>query len=352
MGSEEVRVGILGVAHVGHAAGYARALGRLEGVEVVAVSDEEPERGRSYAERFGIPAFYPEVGDLLDRDDVAAVVVCSPTDEHAALVTAAARAGKHVLCEKPIATRLEDARAMIAACDAAAVQIHLAFGLRFFPAVRKAKELIEVGEIGDLCAMSGGNRGIPPLPPAYPPWITDQGRAGGGALIDHSVHVTDAMRFLSGAEATSVFAETGTLFREELAVDDAALLLLRFGEEVAASVDPSWSLPAANPFHYDFYLRVLGSAGLIAIDETRQSLKVTRPGGGPGDGRGFVLEPFGAEPDLELVRHFVRCVREGRFLPPAASGRDGLRALEIALAGYESARTGQPVSLPPPSDAA
>lgn len=345
MGLEAIGVGILSFAHVGHAVGYTRGLQILDGAEVVAVYDEDQERARSFAARFAIPDFEPDVDRLLARDDIRAVVVCSPTADHAYLVARAAQAGKHVLCEKPIATRIEDAEAMIAACQAAGVQLHLAFGLRFMPAVQKVKQVIDAGEIGQLTAMVGGNRGIPPLAPAYPGWITDPARAGGGALIDHSVHVTDAMRFVSGIEATSVSAEVGTLFQPELAVDDAALLLLRFAGEVTASVDPSWSIPAANPVHYDFFLRVLGSEGMVVVDETRQALQVTRNGTEP-DHRGFVLEPFGTPPDLDMLRQFIACVRDGQFAAPAASGTDGLRALEIALAGYASARCGEPVALP------
>src|SRR4030095_7365848 len=134
-------------------------------------------------------------------------------------------------------------------------------------------------------SMVGGNRGIPPLPPAYPGWITDPAHAGGGALIDHSVHITDSMRYLSCAEVTSVSAETGTLFQPEMKVDDAALLLLRFEDDVTASVDPSWAIPTAHPYHYDFFLRILGSDGRVTVDETRQSLQVTRDGG--DERRGF-----------------------------------------------------------------
>lgn len=294
------------------------------------------------ATRFGVPEYHAEARAVIECDDVQAVVVCSATDVHADLVVAAAATGKHVLCEKPIATRVEDARTMIAACRAAGVQLHIPFVLRFFPMVQRARQMIEAGEIGDVYGMMGGNRGIPPLPPTYPGWITDPKQAGGGALIDHSVHVTDAMRFVTGAEATRVFAECGTLFRDDLAVDDAAILLVTFDERIAASVDPSWCFPRTNPYHYDFYLRILGSDGLIVLDETRSALQVSRQG---EDGRSFVLEGFGVEADLEMMRHFIRCVRDGEQLLPAATGADGLRALEIALAGYESARTGQPVTI-------
>jgi predicted dehydrogenase len=342
MGSDLIRVGILSYAHVGHAVSYSAALKQIEGVEIAAIYDEDAERGRSMANRYGVPKFHGDARAVIERDDVQAVVVCSATDVHVDLVTAAAKAGKHVLCEKPIATRVADARAMIAACEAAGVQLHIPFVSRFLPMVQRAKQMIEAGQIGEIYGMIGGNRGIPPLPPAYPAWITDPARAGGGALIDHSVHVTDAMRFLTGAEATRVFAECGTLFLDELDVDDAAILLVTFDDEIAASVDPSWCIPKANPFHYDFYLRILGSDGLIVLDETRSTLQVTRPG---TDGRSFFLEGFGVDVNLEMTRHFIRCVRGGEQLPPAATGVDGLRALEIALAGYESARTGQPVAL-------
>jgi predicted dehydrogenase len=341
-GAESIRVGLLSYAHVGHAVAYSAALKRIDGVEFVAIYDEDEERGRAMASRFDVPEYHADAAAVIGRGDIQAVVVCSPTADHASLVTAAAEAGKHILCEKPIATRVEDANAMIAACEAAGVQLHIPFVLRFLPMAQRAKQMVAAGEIGEIYGMMGGNRGIPPLPPAYPGWITDPKEAGGGALIDHSVHVTDAMRFITGAEATRVFAECGTLFREELRVDDAAILLVTFDDEIAASIDPSWCIPKGNPYHYDFYLRILGADGVIAIDETRSALQVTRPG---KEGRSFVLEGFGADANLEVVRHFVRCVREGEQLPPAASGVDGLRALEIALAGYESARTGQPVML-------
>lgn len=339
----DVRVGILSYAHTAHAASYTRALIQIPGVEVVAIYDDDAARGQMFGQRFGVPAFYSTPEPLLARDDIHAVVVCSPTAAHAALVTAAARAGKHVLCEKPIAARLADARAMIEACRAAGVQLHMAFVCRFYPMVQAAKQMIDAGEIGPVYGVLGGNRGLPPLPPAYPPWIIDPAQAGGGALLDHSVHVTDALRYLLGSEVESVFAESGTLIHKELAVDDCGLMLLKFRSGVAASVDPSWSIPANHPYHYDFYLRLLGAEGLISLDDTLQALRVTRDGSGE---RGAILEPFGVDEDAEMVRHFVRCLREGEELPPRASGEDGLRALEIALAAYESARRGQPVSLP------
>lgn len=342
MKHDPIRVAVLSYAHLGHAVGYSAALKQLDDFEFAAIYDDDAERGQAMATRYGVSDVTTEVDAVIGRDDIQAVIVCSPTNVHVDLVTAAAHAGKHVFCEKPIATTIADAQTMIAACDAAGVQLQIPFVLRFFSMVQQAKRMIDSGEIGAIYGMMGGNRGIPPLAPAYPSWITDPIQAGGGALMDHSVHVTDVMRYLSGKEATRVVAECGTLFQETLAVDDAATLLVTFDEGIAASVDPSWCMPKENPFHYDFYLRVLGSDGLIVLDESRSSLQVTRPG---GDGRAYTLEAFGPDTNLEALRHFATCIRRGQHLPPAASGVDGLRALEIALAGYESARIGQPVSI-------
>jgi predicted dehydrogenase len=337
-----INIGILSVAHPGHAASYASAVRQLDGAALVAMYDEDPDRAADFAGRFDIPVVYATPDELLARDDIHAVIVCSATDEHAPLVIAAARAGMHVLCEKPIATRVEDAQTMIAACHEAGVQLHVAFVSRFLPALQEAKRIVQGGEIGAVFGMMGGNRGRPPLPPVYPAWIATEEHAGGGAVIDHSVHVTDAMRFVTGAEVVRVQAEAATLYNDGLGVDDCGLLLLTFNDGTVASVDPSWSLPEANPFHYDFYLRVAGLDGALALDDTRQSLRVASDA---ASHRREVWEPFGVNIDFHLVRHFVDCVRDGAATPPYASGEDGLRALEIALAAYESARTGLAVEL-------
>jgi predicted dehydrogenase len=340
MSDEPLRLGVLGCAHAPHAASYISGLQRVPGVEVAAIYDTDAERAARFAERFSIGQVARASDALLGRNDLAAVVVCSPTDQHAAHVIAAAQANKHVLCEKPLATTLADGRAMIDACNTAGVQLHVAFVCRFYPMVLAAKTMIANGEIGAVRAVMGGNRG---RPPRALPWLLDAAQAGGGALIDHSVHVADAMRFVLGDEIARVSAESGTLFANDLAVDDAALMLLELRSGAVASIDPSWSMPEANPFHYDFFLRVLGADGVIVMDDTRQALHVASDQPGTS---GFALAPFGVNVDHALVAHFVQCVRAGAIAAPAASGEDGLRALEIALAAYASARAGQPITLP------
>lgn len=337
-----VRIGLISFAHTAHAVSYSSALGRLKEAALVAVYDEDPQRGRQFAAQFQAH-YYSRLDDLLKREDLQGVIVCSPTSQHRDLVCAAAAAGKHVLCEKPIATRLSDAQEMVNACRSAGVLLQIPFVCRFYPMIQTARRIIQNGEIGRVLGAVGGNRGVPPLPPLYPPWITDPVQAGGGALLDHSVHVTDAMRFLFESEVESVYAEKGVFAEKPMKVEDCGLLSLTFRDGAVATVDPSWSIPENNPYHYDFYLRILGEKGTINLDDTRQALTIVsdRP-----NRSGVSDEPFGVDVDFEMVRHFIRCIYAGENLFPAASGEDGLRALEIALAAYQSADLHQPVTLP------
>lgn len=337
-----IRIAILSFAHTAHAVSYSSAISQMQGVSLAGIYAEDPQAGRKYAAQFQAP-FFDDLDDLLGIEEIDAVIVTSPTSRHRELVTAAARAGKHVLCEKPVATTLPDARAMITACREAGVLLQIPFVCRFYPMVLKAKQLVQEGEIGRVIGAVGGNRGVPPLPPTYPDWILDPLQAGGGALLDHSVHVTDTLRFILEEEACSVFAQKGDFRSLGLQVEDCGLLSLEFGSGIIATVDPSWSIPLNNPYHYDFYLRILGEKGTLQLDDTRQALTVVSDRTAEP---GVTAVPFGVDVDAEMVRHFVRCVRAGENLPPAASGEDGLRALEIALAAYESIRLGQPVQLP------
>jgi predicted dehydrogenase len=250
-------------------------------------------------------------------------------------VEAAASAGFHVLCEKPIATTADDARAMIATCRNAGVQLHVAFVCRFLPHVRSIKKAMDSGSLGEVIGLRAGNRGRPPLPPHYPAWITRARESGGGALIDHSVHLTDLVRHLTGREVTAVAAETGALLWDA-SVEDCVLLSLVLDNGAVAGLDPSWSVPANNPWDYDFFLRLVGTGGSVDLDDLAESVRVVS--GRMADG--LRLAGFAEDPDAAMIETFCASVRQGRLIEPSASGEDGLRALEVALAGYASSAGG------------
>jgi predicted dehydrogenase len=329
-----VNVAIVGCAHRPHAWSYARALTSSPSARLVGVFDEDPTLGQSVADDFGA-TWTDDLDELIASQDLDAVVVCSPTAQHRRHVEAAAAAGCHVLCEKPLATTVVDGRAMVAACHDAGVQLHTAFVSRFLPHVRTAKEALDSGSLCDVVGLRAGNRGRPPLPPHYPAWITSPDEAGGGALIDHSVHLTDLVRHLTGREVARVAAETGSLLWKA-DVEDCALLSLVLDSGAVASLDPSWSVPANNPWDYDFFLRLAGTAGSVDLDDLAESVQIV----GAGTGDGLRLVGFAEDPDAAMIESFCAGVRQGRLLEPSASGEDGLRALEVALAGYASARDG------------
>lgn len=330
-----IDVVLLGCEHVPHVRSYAGAVQRSGAGRLVGLHDASPDLGGPLAADLGVP-YDADADALLDRLRPAAAVVCSATDRHRALVELAADRGVHVLCEKPLATTVSDARAMVAACDEHGVQLHTAFVSRFYPSILQARDLVAAGELGQVRGMVGGNRGRPPLPPRYPSWITEQAGAGGGALIDHSVHVLDAMRFVTGLEPHEVLAETGTLF-VDTEVEDSALVSVVFDGDVPASIDPSWSVTPESSWDYDFYLRLLGTEGTLTISTGRESLQVA---GRYGE-RTHALLPFEPDIDQAMVEAFLRSVAEGRVLDPCATGEDGLRAVEVACAAYASVPAGR-----------
>lgn len=339
--TEQIGVALLGAAHTTHAWSYARALTQCADARIVGIHDTDPSLTQWICRDFDVPLF-DDVDELIGSPEVQAVVVCTPTNQHRASVELAAAAGKHVLCEKPIATTTDDAEAMLRATDDTGVQLHTAFVSRFLPMVGRARDAVRGGRLGDLIGLVGGNRGRPPLPPGYPSWITSADEAGGGALIDHSVHVTDAMRHVSGLEVRAVSAEAGSLLWD-CGVDDVAVLSLAFEGGAVGSVDPSWSVPADNPWDYDFFLRLVGTEGSVDITDAAESLQIvsTREGGP----RGLRLGSFAEDADQAMIDAFVASVRLGERQEPCATGLDGLRALEVALAGYASSAAGAVVTL-------
>jgi predicted dehydrogenase len=329
-----VNVAIVGCAHRPHAWSYARALSGSESARLVAVYDEEPALGHSVADDFAA-TWTDDLEGLLASGEVDAVVVCSPTARHRQHVELAAAAGCHVLCEKPLATTAEDARAMVEACRDAGVLLQVAFVARFLSHVRTVRAAVDAGSLGEVIGIRAGNRGRPPLSPHYPEWITLPEESGGGALIDHSVHLVDLVRHLTGREVSLVAAETGSLLWG-MGVEDCALLSLVLDNGGVAALDPSWSVPFNNPWDYDFFLHVVGTSGSADVDDLSESVQVV----GPRVGDGLRLAGFADDADAAMVETFCASVVAGTPVQPSASGEDGLRALETALAGYRSAESG------------
>ena len=326
-----VRVGILSFAHV-HAPNYAAALGGLGSAEFVGVADEDADRGREAADLYGA-RFFERAEELFGAVD--AVVVCSENRRHAGDVVPALRAGVDVLCEKPISTAVEDASEMIRASGETGRRLGIAFPVRHAPAVRRAREVVRSGAIGRVLAVNGTNHGQSPGG-----WFLDPEMSGGGAVMDHTVHVADTLRFLLGVEVRSVYAEIGTFFGTKN-VDDAGILTLELEGGVAdgafATVDQSWSRGAGYPTWGDFTLRITGSSGVLDVDAFSRSITTFDHESG-----GASWTHTGGDPNALMLEDFLGVAGGGRI---GAGGEDGLRALEVVLAAYRSGESHAPVAV-------
>ncbi|HEX9435834.1 MAG TPA: Gfo/Idh/MocA family oxidoreductase [Candidatus Limnocylindria bacterium] len=323
-----LRVGLVSWAHV-HAPGIAAALAALDQVSFTGVYDEEPERVRATAVARGWP-LHEDLGSLLAASE--AVVIASTNADHRRYTEAAARAGVHVLSEKPLATTLDDGRAMVAACRDVGVRLATAFPVRESRAVLALRDAIRDGALGRVLAVRGTNPG------RYPgSWFGDRDKAGGGAVMDHTVHVADLLRWLLEDEVERVCAETGS-YLWGLDVEDCGILTLDMRGGAFASIDSSWSRPATYPTWGTVTLHVVGERATVDVDVFRQGLLHY-----DDRARRTRLVPWGEDLTRRMLAAFADAILAKKPVP--VSGEDGLRALEIALAAYRSASEGRAVEI-------
>lgn len=325
-----VRIGILSYAHM-HAASYMACINEHPNAVLAGVADDNPERGKKAADAYNTQ-FVPSYEALLGQD-IDAVVVASENIHHRRLTELAAKAGKHVMCEKPLATSVADGQAMIQACRDAGVKLMTAFPCRFSPAMNSLRDAVQSGAIGEVLAMKGTNRGLMPGG-----WFIELDKSGGGAVIDHTVHVTDLMRWVTKKEPIEVYAEiSNRMYHQEW--DDCGMLTITFEGGVFSTIDTSWSRPKTYPMWGDVTLEVTGSEGVIAMDMFAQNIIRY-----DDEGRRISWLNWGDNIDYGLVDAFVTAIAEDK--PAPITGEDGLAAVQVALGAYKSRETGQPVKLP------
>jgi predicted dehydrogenase len=328
-----MNVGILSFAHL-HATTYARCIAAMPDVELVAIADDDVERGAAAVAECG-GDFYADYHDLLARDDIAAVIVTAPNAMHHALTLAAAAAGKHVLCEKPIATARADALEMIAACQAHGVILMTAFPMRFSAPAIALRQMVRDGAVGTPLAVMATNHGTLPAPP----WFADPHLGGGGAVMDHTVHVADLLRWTFAQEITRVYAEIDTRTHPGLPTDDVGLLMLELESGIWGSLDPSWARPKTWPTWGGLTIDVIGERGVLSMNAFAQNLHWFDDRGGR-----YRLIPWAEGGDPGMIRAFFDAVARGTA--PPVTGEDGLHALEVALCAYQSARRHEAVTCP------
>lgn len=331
-----VKWGIVGASNIARS-WMIRAINAQPDAKVAAVYSSSPQRAKSYAAETGIPKYYSSLGSFLDDENVEAVYIGSRNDQHKSQAIAAAQRGKHVLCDKPLALSVQDAREMITACAQANVVFGTNHHLRSATVHRKMRTLIKAGAIGRPLAARAFF--AVHLPEESRGWRTTIPEAGGGVVLDITVHVADTLRFLLDDDVQEVVALTANQGITALGLEDSVMGVMRFRSGLLAQFHDSFSI--GNDLTG---LQIHGTDGSLYAEENM----LQKPNGRLYLRRNGKREevPVGAiENHYEhLVREFIIAIHgHGK---PFATGEDGLKSLAIASAILESAETHRAVTLP------
>jgi predicted dehydrogenase len=336
----------LGIAIVGAgmvARYHAQAIAATAGARLVATSRADPAKAEAAAAEFGVPC-ETRIEALLARPDVDAVCICTPSGAHAAQAIAAARAGKHVLVEKPMALTLADADAMIAACREAGVRLGVALQRRTEPAYQAVRRAITEGALGQLVL------GLAHIPyhrtQAYydsAAWRGTWAQDGGGALMNQGIHIADLLVWFMG-DAAEVQARAATV-AHRIEVEDDVVATVRFKTGALGSVLATTAAAPGFPHRVEVY----GTRGGVQLEaeavvrwegEAAPPIDASLKPGTAAAGAGSSPTGITATAHARILADFVAAVREGR--PPMVPGEEGRRSLALVLAIYEAARTGRP----------
>ena len=329
-----MRVGIVGVGFMGstHAEGWAAAGAGIVGFAAETIAEAQP-----ISVQYGSQVF-PDLSAMLPQVDV--VDICTPTHLHYEMVLQAARAGKDIICEKPLALTVDQAREMLAVCEQQGVRLLVGHVVRFFPEYSQAKAVVESGQIGAPGVIRLHRGSYRPKKPVGN-WFLDEEKSG-GMLMDLMIHDFDYARWIAG-EVKRVFARKVTTGHPQAAVDYGLVVLTHTGGAIS-HVAGAWAYP---PPTFRTGLEIAGERGLIqfASDDTApiHSL-IMRPAGDAPD-VALPSSPLAESPYVTQIKEFYAALKDGT--PARVSAQDGLAAVQIARAAIESARTGKAVDLEP-----
>jgi predicted dehydrogenase len=322
----EINICVIGSGRAGmiHAMNFKKNVPRAS---LVAVVDPNEHAAKQAVETLGIETYYTDYKEALKDDNIDAVIVVTPTIYHKEIVVAAAEAGKHILCEKPMAINETECDEMIAAAKRAQVKLQIGFMRRFNDSFIQAKEEIEAGAIGDIVLVKSLTRG-PSIPQ---PWMYDLKKSN-GPLAEVNSHDIDTLRWFVGAEFQSVYAIAGNyrcldVKQEYPDFYDNVMLSAKFTNQKQGMIDGAVSVK----YGYDSRVEILGTEGVIFIGQVHEKIIVTanRNGMTRPVMRGW--QSLYKDAYLEEDIHFVECILEDK--DPKVTGFDGKMAVKVVNAG-------------------
>jgi len=319
-----------------------------EEAEVIAVASPTPGNAEAFARRHGIASFHTDYREMLRDPAIEMISVSAPNNLHARITIEAAQAGKHVVCEKPLCMTLEEADAMIAACQKAGVLLLYAEELFFAPKYVKAKQMVDEGAFGRVHLVKQGEKHSGP----HADWFWDVERSGGGALMDLGCHgIAFCWWLLGKPNVKNVYAQLATqVHANRTQGEDEALTIIEFDGGAIGVVENSWTKPGGM----DDSIEVFGAQGMTYADMLMGNALPTYSEGGYGyavekaaSTKGWswpVFEEHWNYGFPQEMRHFARCVRGKET--PISDGETGRVVLEVMYAAYASAGLGRKVALP------
>lgn len=344
---ERTKVAILGAGFITdiHMESYHRFVPEAE---VVAVYARNAGKARAFAAKYQIPLWYDDLDKLIAESDCAIVDICLPNFLHAEATIRAAKAGKHIIIEKPLAVTLEEADAMIEACRTANVKLMYAEELCFAPKYERVRQMVNEGAIGEVYMLKQSEKHSGP----HSDWFYDVNLSGGGVLMDMGCHAMQWFRWmLKNAKPVSVTASMSTvLHKGRTRGEDHSIVIVEFEHGVTAMAENSW----AKHGGMDDRSEVYGTGGVVYADLFMGNAATAYSKNGYGYamekadttvGWSFMVfeEVFNQGYPHEL-KHFVDCVRHNQ--QPLVTGEDGRVVLEILYAAYASAGQGKKITFP------
>jgi len=330
----KLKVGVIGFGFMGQM--HAAIFNELPQTELVAVADVDPSRFEG-ASLEGV-RFYTDFRELLRCRDIDAASICVSDKAHFEPAVLAARAGKDIFLEKPIALDLGEAKEIVRETEKAKVKLMIGFLLRFDPRYAAVKDLLEQGRIGDVVHIHARRNSPKSEGPAR--------YKGTTPLVFHvTIHDLDLILWYLNRKIESVYAQTTRKALKEYNVDDTMFAIIRFQDDILVNLESSWALPEGSATKLDAYMEILGTRGMARVECGYSGL--------------WFCDSFSTSfPDTmhwpqvgqqimgdlkEELMHFVNCVMDDT--PPLVTGEDGVRSLELAWAIQNSINTGQVITL-------
>ncbi len=351
MSERTIGVGIIGSRFVAEL--HAAAFQRVRGARLEAAASPNRAHVEEFAKRFGIPRAFTDYREMLKSPEVDLVSLALPNDLHCEACLEAARAGKHVVIEKPLCMNLAEADRMLSAGKEAGVHLFYAEEICFAPKYVRAKALADSGALGKIYLVKQSEKHSGP----HTPWFWDVERSGGGVAMDMGCHAIEFFRWiLNKPRARSVTAHLSThVHGGRTRGDDDSLIIVEFEGGAVGLAEDSWAKPGGMDDRAEIY----GSRGVTYADLLRGNSLLTYS----EVGYDYAVEKAGATSGWTFtmyeemwnygfpqeMQHFVDCLVQGG--PPAETAEDGRAVLEILFAAYESAGTGRRVELPFHTDA-